>query len=244
MFEYFLVFIALFMGVFAQGVSGFGSMLIAMPLLTMVFPLKFSAAMMSLLGFPVSFYIFYHNRAGIDWKEVVWIAAGSLAGIPIGLWTLGSVDPRLVMRCVGGLVVVYAAYALLLEPRLLRRKARHESNVLASLFGGLCAGVLGGAFNTSGPPLILYGDWLHWPRERFRAILQGVFLVQGILVLSGHVLAGNIESRMFFFFAVSIPAITLGLYIGHRVDRKIRPEHFRYIVLGMLVVLGLSLVVR
>jgi len=244
MYEFLIVFTALYLGGLAQSICGFGSMLVAMPLLTLLFPLRYVAAMMALLALPISLYIFYHNRRGIDWKEAIRIIVGSLAGIPLGLWTLSNVDSTLIMKFVGGFVVLYALYALIFEARIQQRGGVHESNVFVSLFVGLCSGVLGGAFNTSGPPLILYGDWLHWPKERFRAILQGVFVVHGVLILGGHLAAGHIESTMFPYFLASAPGIALGLYTGHKVDGFIPPEKFRYAVLAMLIVLGSTLALR
>jgi uncharacterized membrane protein YfcA len=244
MFTYALVFIAVFLGGLTQSAVGFGSMLIAMPLLTLVLPLGVAAPMMAVLALPTTLTIFYQNRDGIDLREVARIMAGAVVGVPVGLWALGHVDPTWIMRGVGGILVFYTIYVMAVEPRLKWGAVSRTSTLATSMAVGLCTGILGGAFNTGGPPLILYGDWLRWPRARFKAILQGVFLANGSLIISGHILAGNIRAEILPFALVAAPGIATGLYAGHHVNRWMSPKHFRYAVLAMMLVLGLTLVVR
>lgn len=241
---YLTVFLAVFLGCMTQTAIGFGSMLIAMPMLTLVLTLRVAAPLMALLALPTTLYIFHQNRRGIDWPEVARVMCGALVGVPLGLWALGNVNPAWIMRLVGGLLVLYVVYVLAIEPRVLRRPGSHNSNLPLSLAVGLCTGVLGGAFNTGGPPLILYGDWLRWPRERFKAILQGVFLSNGSLIVGGHVLAGNVRGELLPYALAAAPGIAMGLYAGHRLDRFLNPERFRIAVLGMMALMGLSLLVR
>ncbi|MBX3178851.1 MAG: sulfite exporter TauE/SafE family protein [Candidatus Hydrogenedentes bacterium] len=241
---YTVVFIALFLGCMAQSAVGFGSMLIAMPLLTFVLPLQVAAPVLALIGPPTTIYIFHLNRHGVDWREVGRIMAGALAGVPLGLWALESLNPAWIMRAVGAVLVAYAVYVAAIEPRLRPRANMRSGNIATSLAAGLCTGVLGGAFNTGGPPLILYGDWLRWPRARFKAILQAVFLANGTLIIIGHALAGNVHTGVLPYAAAATPGVIAGLYAGRHIDRLLSPAHFRYAVLGMVALLGLSLIAR
>lgn len=244
-YELLIVALALFLGGAVQSIGGFGSMLVAMPMITLVLPLHLTAPLLATLGLPITLYIFYHNRSGIDWAETFRIVAGSLAGIPLGIWALATLDSALIMRVLGVLLIAYSLYALVLEPRLLaQRHAARASSLWRSLFVGLTSGMLGGAFNTNGPPLIVYGDWLRWPKARFKALLQGVFLVNGSLILIGHAVAGHLGTHMLPYAAVALPGILLGLWTGHRIDRHIPPHQFRATVLALLFLMGLSMVGR
>jgi len=42
---------------------------------------------------------------------------------------------------------------------------------------GFLAGILGGAYNANGPPIVIYGVMRGWKKEAFRASLQGFFFV-------------------------------------------------------------------
>jgi uncharacterized membrane protein YfcA len=87
-------------------------------------------------------------------------------GIPVGLLMLARVPEDLVR-------IVLACYALysLVGPRLPVVSAKPWAYGL-----GFVAGILGGAYNTNGPPVVLYGALQRWPSNRFRATLQGYFL--------------------------------------------------------------------
>lgn len=244
MLVYLVVFFAAFLGCVCQSAVGFGAMLVAMPLLTLVLPLQTAAPMMAVFAVPTTLYIFYQNRRGIDWREVFRIVAGAAVGVPIGLWALGNVDATWIMRAVGGVLIFYAIYVLFIEPRVISRGPVHESNLPLSLLTGLATGLLSGAFNTGGPPLILYGDWLRWPPERFKAILQGVFLVNGPLIIGGHIAADNYHAELTPYGLAAAPGVVAGLCAGGYIVRLLNPERFRRAILVMLILLGLSLVSR
>ncbi|MCF6287160.1 MAG: sulfite exporter TauE/SafE family protein, partial [Candidatus Hydrogenedentes bacterium] len=196
-YELLVIAFALFLGGAVQSIGGFGAMLVAVPLVTLVLPLQTTVPLLAMLGVPITAVVFYNNRHGIDWLEVARITSGALIGIPLGLWALRNVDSSFIMRGLGGLLIAYSVYALFIEPRLLANphKTRASSHTLGFIVG-LASGTLGGAFNTGGPPLIIYGDWLRWPKERFKAIIQGVFITNGSLVIAGHIVAGNIKVRI------------------------------------------------
>ena len=243
--ELLIVAFALFLGGAVQSIGGFGAMLVAVPLVSMVLPLQTTVPLLSTLGVPITVVVFYNNRRGIDWREVGRITVGALIGIPLGLWALKNIDGDLIMHLLGGLLIAYSVYALFVEPRLLAnpQKARSSSRFL-SLLVGLTSGVLGGAFNTGGPPLIVYGDWLRWPKERFKAIVQGVFITNGSIIITGHIISGNLNATMLPYVAVALPGILLGLWAGHHIDKYINPIQFRRIVLCLLLVMGASLAFR
>lgn len=245
MHDYIIIALALFLGGTVQSIGGFGAMLIAVPIVSHVVPLQTAVPLLAALGLPITLAIFYNNRHGIQWREVAFIALGSVAGIPGGLWLLRYAPPTLIMHVLGALLVSYSLYALVIEPRLLAvlREAR-ASRPWASIVVGMAAGTLGAAFNTSGPPLIVYGDWLRWPKERFKALLQGVFLANGSLIIAGHIAAGNFNATMFPYAAAAFPGILLGLWTGHRLDHHVNPDRFRQVVLGLLLLMGLSLILR
>ena len=50
------------------------------------------------------------------------------------------------------------------------------ATLLRSTFG-FFAGILGGAYNTNGPPVVIYGSLRKWSPATFRATLQGYFFM-------------------------------------------------------------------
>ncbi|MFQ5856424.1 MAG: hypothetical protein ACE5LU_12350, partial [Anaerolineae bacterium] len=74
-----------------------------------------------------------------------------------------------VKRLLGLILIAYACYTLAhpVTPRLSSRRWVYPV--------GFVAGCLGGAYNTPGPPVIVYGSLRQWPKQEFRAMLQAFF---------------------------------------------------------------------
>ena len=119
-------------------------------------------------------------------------------------------------------------------------KLEHER--LAFLFG-FVGGVLGGAYNTSGPPAVVYGALQHWPPERFRATLQGYFLPTGLAILIGQGAAGLWTPDVLRLFVYSLPVLLLSAYLGGKANRRLSGGQFRRVIYGALVLMGVLLLV-
>ena len=106
------------------------------------------------------------------------LGAASIFGVPIGIWILANADESLVKQILGLLLTAYAIYALV----------RPTSSWVPSRRWvyptGFLAGCLGGAYNTPGPPAIVYGSLRQWPRDEFRAVMQSLFFVNATLVVA------------------------------------------------------------
>jgi uncharacterized membrane protein YfcA len=179
--------------------------------------------------------ILFRFREAINIRAVSRLVAAALVGTPIGLWLLGVIDPAVGARVLGAMVFVYAVYALL-SPRL--PELAHK---LWAYPFGFAAGVIGGIYNTSGPPVIIYANCRRWPPAEFKGNLQGFFLPTGILVLVGHFWQGNVTAVVWHNVWVAIPAMILGLVVGFGLDGRLPAAAFRKTVLILLLVIGLRL---
>jgi hypothetical protein len=107
---------------------------------------------------------------------------------------------------------------------------------------GFAAGCLGGAYNTPGPPAIVYGSLRQWPRDEFRAVLQALFFVNGLLVVLSHYVAHHLTGEVLTLYSLyAVPALLLGIAIGSCVDNKVDRQRFRTVVTVMILLLGVSL---
>ena len=105
------------------------------------------------------------------------------------------------------------------------------------------AGVLGGAYNTNGPPVVIYGALRRWPPERFRATLQGYFLPTGLLILTTHGLAGLWTPQILQLYGLSLPLILTAIFLGGKLNQRISPGGFERLIYLSLLGLGFLLLV-
>jgi uncharacterized protein len=219
-----------------QSLTGFGFALIVMPLVTLVLDLQTAAPLIALAGLTAYTVNLIRFHRAVDLGEVARLGVASVPGIAIGIWALARVDESVINLAMGLILIVYAVYSLLrpAAPRLTARWWAYPA--------GFLAGCLGGAYNTPGPPVVVYGSLRQWPKDEYRAILQTLFFINGVLIVTSHLLARHMTADVWVLYAWAAPALLLGLWTGARLDAHVDQERFRILVTAMILVLGVSLV--
>jgi uncharacterized membrane protein YfcA len=224
-----------FLASLVQSLSGFGFALTVMPLVTFIVGLQIAAPTVALTALIVYSINLVRYRRAIDVREVLRLGIASAFGVPLGIWVLTNVDETLVKQVMGIILIVYAAYVLA------RPMASWKPSRYWIYPAGFFAGCLSGAYNTPGPPVILYGSLRQWPRDKFRAVLQAIFFINGALVVSSHVLAHRVNGEVLTFFLCAVPALIFGILVGSRLDRLVDRTRFRIIVASLVGLMGLAL---
>lgn len=220
-----------------QTLSGFGFALLVMPAATMLLGLPTAAPLIAVIGLALYTANFRRYHQGVDVRETVRLVATAAAGIPVGLWMVINVSETAVKPILGVTLVVFALYNLAPLPPLPAPSPR------LSYLAGFLGGCLGGAYNTSGPPIIVYGAARRWERDRFRGILQAFFLFTTVVTVAAHTAAQRMTLTILVMAAAALPALAVGVALGWRLDPLINKEHFRVFVYVMILILGLSLIV-
>jgi uncharacterized membrane protein YfcA len=227
--------LAVFAGIFTQSLTGFGLALVMMPILVSLLGIQIAAPLVALIAALAEISLLIQYRESLNVKAVWRLSIASFVTIPIGVFALHWLDEKVTTTLLGILLIGYALYALanLTLPTL-------EHPIWGYSFG-LVAGFLSGAYNTPGPPVIIFGNCRRWEPAEFKGNLQGFFLLNSTLVLVSHIWQGNLSPDVWQSLLLSLPAIFLGLWLGLRLDSYINPAIFRKIVLVALVFLGLQL---
>jgi uncharacterized membrane protein YfcA len=231
-----LIVTIVFFAALVQTLSGFGFALIVMPLMAIVLGLRTAAPLVALAGLTVYTVNLIRYRQAVNLREVLRLSAGSALGIPVGVWALANVDESLVKALLGLILVAYALYALA------RRPATRLCSPRWVYPAGFVAGCLGGAYNTAGPPVIVYASLRRWPRGEFRAVLQAFFLFNAALIVASHYLAHHLTADVLTFYLYAAPAVLLGILTGSHFDARLNADRFRTLVMIMILLLGLSLI--
>ena len=229
--------LVVFFAIFTQSAVGFGMTLVAMPLLGVFYELKLISPLIALVGIVAKALLLVKYHSAFEFNIMWRFTLASLIFVPVGVYALENLDDEIAISILGGIVLVYAIYSLFSSIAL-----RLAHNLWAYIFGAI-AGVLGGAFNASGPPAVVYANSRPWDPIRFKSNLQGYALVNGLFISLNHYLSGNMTGEVWQTFLYSIPAIIIGVLAGVSLDKYIQPAGFRKIVLWMLIILGLRLII-
>jgi uncharacterized protein len=231
---------AALVGAAVQSATGFGFALILSPaLLAALDPYEAVTALLA-LGLALNLLVLFDggHPGPVRWRELVPVLAAAVPGLALGAAALALLS-KAVLQVIVGLVVVAAA-AVQLRGRLIGRPARRRSATAA----GLASGALTTSISVSGPPLVLWLESRGVAPAELRATLAACFLalnLTGFLVLVA--LAGVDDVVPLREFLPLLALVGAGHIAGARAFRRLDPEIFSRVVLGLVVLTGLASVV-
>lgn len=229
--------LVIFAAVFIQAISGSGLALVSMPLLIgMMAPLE-AATLVSLMAITVQMIMLSRYFRALTVRGLWRLIAGALIGIPIGILALSRLDEQIILTALGIFLVGYSLYSLF-APKIPEIKGKAWGFVF-----GLASGLLHGAYNTGGPPYVIYGVSQRWSLPQFKSNLQVLLMVNSASVVIAHLVAGHVTEAVLQYYVIAVPVILVGAFTGFFLDRFINEEMFRRIVLVVLLVIGISMLI-
>jgi uncharacterized membrane protein YfcA len=235
---YALLLAVTFLAGFIQGLSGFGSVLLSLPLLILFLDVKTAIPLVALVALALTVLLIIQLRQHLEWRRVYPLLAGTLFGVPVGVFLLKRLDTNLIQIVIGSVLIGYVLYGL-----TFRKSMQGIRERWAYLYGFL-AGCLGGALSASGPPVIIYTSLQPWSKDQIKVTLQGYFLVSGLIVVFFQAANGLTTWTVIKFFVLSLPAVVVGTLTGSHFYGMVREEGYRRIILIFLGFLGVFTVYR
>lgn len=228
-----VVVIALVGGAF-RGFAGFGGGLLMVPLLTLVFPPAVAIPVTLVLNLGGSARLLPEVRHELDGRRVASVAIPALVGIPLGVHALAVLDPSVVERVVG--LVVLAMVGVLASGLRFPGAARLRVLIPVGWLGGVMTSLAG----VGGPPVVLAFLSIGEPPERTRANLIGFFVVGELASLVTMAIAGVLTTEVALLGLLGVPAFVLATHLGSRRFRRSKGGSYRRIALVFLALVALA----
>jgi len=209
---YLAAFFILLFAYFIRGITGFGSGLIAIPLLAHFLPLTFVVPMVLALDFVASLVLSRHTHLQVRWDEIRVLLPTSVVGMLIGAVLLVNLprEPLLV-----GLALFVIFFGL---RYLFNVHGEQPISRWWSLPTGLSGGLIGAMFGTGGPPYVVYLSHRLHDKTQLRGTLSGLFMLEGALRIVTFLIMGLLlQPDILQSIVLSLPLMGLGLYLGNRV---------------------------
>lgn len=220
-----------------KGLSGFGSGLIAVPLLAFILPLKVVVPVLGILSYGGTIIQSISLRKQAQWKLILPLIPFSITGVVLALWMLVNVDQNLLSLLLGCFVVVYSLYAL-----------KPVKSINTSKYGTVIAGCLGGfigaLFGTGGPFYVIYLKLRQLDKGQFRATIASIFLLDGAIRISAYGTSGLYTQQVITLTVIFIPLLLIALYVGNHIHVKINEHQFNRVVSLILFFSGIMLVIK
>jgi uncharacterized membrane protein YfcA len=229
---YLWISIIVFFAAFTQGLSGFGSVLLALPLLAIFLEIKTVIPLAALYGVSITILLLLQLRRHLEWRKILPLVVGAALGIPVGVFLLKRLNRDVILWVLGVFLVAYSLYGLF--SKAWRGNMRESWGYLFGFFGGC----FGGAFAASGPAVIVYTSLQGWNKDTIKVTLQGFFVFSGLMVVSGHAISGVTTWAVVRLYLGSLPALILGTYVGSYCYGMIGEQGYRKVMFILLAFLG------
>lgn len=233
-----LIAIILFFASVTAGTAGFGFALVSIPFISLVASPKLAVPFVMLYGYGINvFFLLFRFKEYVDWRRLLPLVLGALPGIPVGIYFLKNYDDVIIKKIVGGVVIVFALWKL-----LVRTEGKYVLSRFWGYLAGFSAGILQGGTAMSGPPIVMYLTLNRWEKTLTRATLQSFFVVMGSCSLLGLIIAKVLTLSVLRLNIIYLPAVILGAAAGYLLFKWLSSELFNKILLCLLLVLGLLLI--
>ncbi len=219
---------------------GFGSGLITVGSLALLFPAIHDVVVLQLLiNLPAEVLVVWKGWREVRWRPIAALGVGIGLGIPVGTRILKVGDPSLVLAILGGFLVLVGIVFLRLPAG-----GRWQPPGWLAAPSGLVSGVLTGLFGTGGPPLIIWYHLSAGNKAAFRSNLMTIFLLMTLVRVPNYVFEGLVTTPRLLSSVAVLPAVLLGAWLGNRLHLRISESRFRLLVSVLLVAIGLMLLLR
>ena len=228
----------IFLSSLLQGMFGFAFMLIALPLLSQLLTVKVAVPFLSLSLALIAGILTLQLKGEFSYKKMMPLIIGAAIGIPAGIWFLLASSEQLIKFILGLVLIAYSAYCFQ------RKTVQWRLPGWTGYVVGLLAGSLGGAFNITGPPVVMYLSTQAGSKLNIFASLNFFFFFTSVLVVLFHVVVGNITMDIALAFLEFTPVMLIGLLSGRYLFGKLPEEKYKSGLYVLLLAMGVMLMAQ
>ncbi|MGA1792687.1 MAG: sulfite exporter TauE/SafE family protein [Thermoplasmatota archaeon] len=218
---------------FVQGLVGFGSGLVMVPVLVLLIEPKVLIPVVLVHGLIMNELLAIEARKHIQAGRVAPILLGGLIGLPFGTYLLIILSPDIIKIMIGAVIVLFGL--ILLSGRAFEIKRERIFKVPI----GIISGLLNGSVSMSGPPVILFFANQKVRKRNFRANTVTYFFFLNVATLFIFTLVGLITSDVLVLAGATLPVALLGIFLGTKASKVVKEKVFRKIALILVSLAGL-----
>lgn len=226
---------------FIFGVSGFGSSIVSVPLLVLMYPLKVVVPMMVLIDICASLYVGRKSSGDANIQELKWLFPFSLMGMVLGIFLLIEAPSE-------PLLLILGLFAAINGVRVLAQRNVEAHDPISKWWAvpfGFFGGVFTALFATGGPVYVSYlGLRINNPKV-LRATMAFAIFMLTFLRLTLMLVTGLILSWQVIGLAIGLmPVAFLGIWAGTHVHTRLSNAAMRMAYGSILVFAGAMLLLR
>ena len=221
------------------GIAGFGTALVAGPVLINFMPLSRIIPLLVLLDFVAAFGNWLPARKAVARGELMRLLPFMALGCTLGVIFLLQLKADVLMLLMGLFVTAYALYSLAVKvkPANLAPAWAVPAGTVGGLFGAL--------FGSGGFLYALYLNARLDSTEQARATQSALISCSTVVRLSLFLIAGVYADLPLLLLALCLlPMMVVGLYLGRRLTLNMSRDAFVRLVTWLVLASGIALIGR
>ncbi|WP_024292213.1 sulfite exporter TauE/SafE family protein [Lacrimispora indolis] len=230
----FVVALSALLGGFAQAVTGFGGAIIIMIFLPLILSMNAAPALSDVITMVLSFSMFWRYRKSVRLKPILLPAGIYLAASTAAIHWSAYFDGRKLKGIFGLFLIGLSLYFFFFSG-----KARVKHSPFVGAVCGLAAGICGGFFGISGPPMSLYYLAAMEKKEEYLGTLNAFFSITVVFNIIARISNGFLTKNLIPYMGVGIVAILVGSTWGSRLVERIDRKTMSMCVYGLMAVAGI-----
>lgn len=221
------------------GIAGFGTALVAGPILINFMPLSRIIPLLVLLDFVAAFGNWLPARKAVNRGELLRLLPFMALGCTLGVVFLLNLHADVLMLLMGLFISAYALYSLAVKVRPAHLAAGW------SVPAGTVGGLFGALFGSGGFLYALYLNARLDSTEQVRATQSALISCSTVVRLSLFLIAGvYADLPLLLLAACLLPMMVLGLRVGRRLTLNMSREAFVRLVTWLVLASGVALIGR
>jgi uncharacterized membrane protein YfcA len=234
---YALLILGALAGGFVTGLAGFGTALMALGIWLYVVPPSTAVSLVLISSVVAQSSTLPSLWRNFDFRLVRPFVIGGLAGVPLGTLLIARADPNVFKLTVGVFLLVFPVALYVSKPMAVRFGGQFADAAI-----GFAGGILGALAGLSGPLPILWATIRGWGKDERRGIFQAYNWAVLVAALLLQTFSGLIGTEVIGLALITLPGTIIGAWLGTRLYHALDDRNFRDVVLGLLLLSGVSLV--
>lgn len=224
----------------AKGITGLGFSTTALPILALSVGLKEALPLVVIPSICSNLVVMRQaGRFGETVRRFWPMLLALLPGLFVGLWTLSVVDGVLAGAVLGTILLLWCAFSFS-TPDL--RLAPSWERPLAPVSGAI-TGLINGLTGSQVMPAVPFLMMLRLDRDLFIQAVNCSFTLSSVIMAFGLWQLGLFNPDDVIISVLGTGLVFFGVYWGGKIRARLSEELFRNGILGMLSLMGLSLIV-
>lgn len=224
-----MIVIVFFAGII-RGFTGFGSALLAVPALALIYGPVQAVVIEVLIEIPVVLGLLGVSFREAERKTVMPMLLMFVLFVPVGAFLLKITNPDYVKICISLFVLV--AVAIMWQKTRFAHLFSSKANYLVGAISGTTQGLTGMAGPLFATALLARGESSEKTRANITALAAGIVLFS---VISFAVL-GLLTVELIFYALLACPSILLGVWFGAVIFRRFKGIQLREVILVFLAI--------